>query len=57
MLVVEIFSVAGCVVDCPFHESTIFRMSALKNHIESDGTRLVVSKNSEEFLGTEALPG
>ena len=57
MLVIEIFSVAGCAVNCLCHEGTIFRMSALKNHFESDGTRLVESKNSEEFLGAEAFSG
>src|ERR1700684_3141714 len=55
MLVVEIFSVPRCAFNCLFHESTIFRMRALNNHVESDGTRLVVSKNSEEFFGAEAF--
>src|SRR3984885_12737099 len=57
MLVIEILFVAGCAINCLFHEGTIFRMSALKNHFESDGTRLVESKNSEEFLGAEAFSG
>ena len=57
MLVVEILSDAGCAVNCLFHASTIFRMNALKNHFGSDRTRLVVSKNSEVFPGTDALAG
>ena len=57
MLVVEIVSDAGCAVNRLFHASTIFRMSAMKNHFESDRRRLVVSKNSEEFLGADAFAG
>ncbi len=57
MLVVKVPSVARCPVNCLLHESTIFRMSALKNLFESDRTRLVISKNSEEFLGTDVLAG
>ena len=55
MLVIKILSVAGCAVNCPLHESAIFGMRALKNHFESDRTRVVVSKDSEELLGADAF--
>src|ERR1700739_2756598 len=57
MLVVEICSVARCAVNCLHHLGTIFRMSTLKNHFESDGVGIVESENSEEFPGTRACSG
>ncbi len=55
MFVLGVLSVAGCAVNRLLHESTIFRMDALKNHVDGDGTRIFVSKDPEKFLGSEAF--
>jgi hypothetical protein len=50
MLKREMLPVGDCAVDCPLHEREIFRMNALKDHVEGGGNCLVVSKNSETLI-------
>ena len=55
MLVVEILSAAGCTFDRLLDASPILRMSAIKDVFKGDRTRLVISKDPEEFLGADAF--
>jgi hypothetical protein len=50
IFIIEILPLPRCAVDRPLHESPVFRMHTLKDHVDSDGARLVISKNSEAFL-------
>jgi hypothetical protein len=53
IFIIEVRPVDGCAVYRLLHESTIFRMNALKNHVEGDEPLFVVSKNSEALLRPE----
>ncbi len=46
---IEVICIDRSTVNGLLHGSTIFRMSALKNHTDGDRGRLVVSKNPKSF--------
>jgi hypothetical protein len=46
----KVLSLASCALDCPFHESPIFRMDTLKDGLDRGGTFLIVAKKSETLV-------